>query len=1038
MYRLFHFSTSRRRGGAFTRMFLPVGLLLVLIGGQFSTARVDAASGPSLRVAAPKRVEVGQPITLTLQIRDAVDIAGYETNLMYDTSAAEFDGLGQRENDLRTFGRDVSPLGPVELDHGVAFGLSSCPVANCTRRDGGRQNAGGRGQFKLATLSVIPTRAGVLQLSFAGTKFVDAVGRPVAVAGAEQSIVVRVGTGTARFAASAAPWKLTAQQPLARVQDLTGDGLITNADAMEVALAWTTARERGAACGRTIDRSRDLNRDGCVDVSDFQRMVSAYSSASAQPQQPASGASRPGGATTNAATPLTIVVNSTGDAVDADYNDGICATATGECTLRAAILTANRHVGFDTINFAIPGDGVQTITIASTLPTINDASGGTTIDGYTQLGATPNTDPLASNAVIKVQIAGPKYNSFDAMMITSSRNVIRGLAMFKFGNTIRIFGSGAYENKVVGNFIGTDVTATQVAPGRVDGSGVQLHQGAARNYVGTTDIADRNVVSGNGLHGIVTSNEYTNYNYFYNNIIGLDPTGTRRVQNWRNGIDINARSSSNYIGGSGPNERNVVSGNGYEGIELSHDTRTVSNRVVGNYVGTTLTGTSSFPYTINEQHGIHIEDGVQNNIVTENVVGNSGQGGIYFDGYYTYDNQVYNNLVGISVDGTAIPNFFYGVQVGYHAARNKIGPNNVIANNPIGVVIANADNLYNTITRNSIYGNTGLGIDLGPLGTTNPNDVGDVDTGPNDGLNFPVITDATLTEVRGTACAGCTVEIFVATGGANAYGQGKTFVGAVTVASDGSFVAPISGLAVGDFVTSTTTDAMGNTSEFGLNYQVTAQRTPLVADTFTRTTTSGWGSAETGGAYTTSGTAADLSVDGSAGLMKVNAGQSRGALVQNASALDTDHIFSVKTDKVATGGSIFVYSVARRVNSTSEYEGRMRFDPSGRVYLWASTMVNNVITDLSTPVQVQGLTHTANTKFYMRMQVSGINPTTIALRVWTEGQTEPTTWQYTITDSRPALQKVGSVGIRTYGGSALSNGPITFTFDDYQVTNLQP
>src|SRR5215470_4293428 len=53
-------------------------------------------------------------------------------------------------------------------------------------------------------------------------------------------------------------------------------------------------------------------------------------------------------------------VNSTQDAVDVDPGDGICATATGECTLRAAIQEANALPGPDEI--FVPG-AVYTITI---------------------------------------------------------------------------------------------------------------------------------------------------------------------------------------------------------------------------------------------------------------------------------------------------------------------------------------------------------------------------------------------------------------------------------------------------------------------------------------------------------------------------------------------------------------------------------------------------------------------------------------------------------------------------------------------------
>ena len=50
-----------------------------------------------------------------------------------------------------------------------------------------------------------------------------------------------------------------------------------------------------------------------------------------------------------AASPSTFVVNSTGDALDANLGDGTCATGAGVCTLRAAIQQANALPGADVV-----------------------------------------------------------------------------------------------------------------------------------------------------------------------------------------------------------------------------------------------------------------------------------------------------------------------------------------------------------------------------------------------------------------------------------------------------------------------------------------------------------------------------------------------------------------------------------------------------------------------------------------------------------------------------------------------------------------
>ena len=84
------------------------------------------------------------------------------------------------------------------------------------------------------------------------------------------------------------------------------------------------------------------------------------------------------------------VVDSTGDGSDADLNIPSCDDGTGAWSLRAAIQQANFHTGSDTINFNIPGVGPHTIQPNSALPVITEA---VVIDGYTQLGANPNTNP---------------------------------------------------------------------------------------------------------------------------------------------------------------------------------------------------------------------------------------------------------------------------------------------------------------------------------------------------------------------------------------------------------------------------------------------------------------------------------------------------------------------------------------------------------------------------------------------------------------------------------------------------------------------
>jgi CSLREA domain-containing protein len=780
-----------------------------------------------LEVQAPAQVAAGAQFELTLVLHEATGFGGYEAALRYDPTAAHFNGLVQRLEPLTELGRGIGELGAVERGDGIAFGAYSCPVAACDGpRDGTRQPRGADGTVPLVTIALIADQPGTLEIALADLVAVGADGAPLPVTEASQVVRIQVdpaGAGpllpapTATPAAERGQTQATASTAL----DLTGDGRVTHADVIEAALAWTLEREAGVACG-SAGMVHDVDGDGCVNVADMVRIAAGYS----PPDPPVASVGETTAPVVSKAG-ASFTVNTTADDDDATPGDGVCASAKGACTLRAAIVEANRASGPNTIAFAIPGAGVQTIAITRPLPTLNDETGATTIDGYTQPGAAPNSDALVSNAVIRVQLA-PAGNiapaTIEALLLTSGGNSVRGLAFFKFRRSLWAFGAAADRNVIAGCFIGTDAAGTYAAPATADsGNGIELSQGASDNRIGGTSPADRNVISGNPKHGVATFNGGTDRNQIIGNLIGLSPDGERRVPNVSFGVDLNSHSSNNVVGGTAPGERNVISGNGGEGVEVSHGQRTVGNRVVGNYIGTDVTGTRGPSWSANGWNGVHIEDGPVGTVVTQNVIGNNRGGGVSIDGFETgffpSGSQVAANRIGISVDGTAIPNGNYGVRLKDSTARNTIGPDNIIANSPVGVLVLGKDTDGNTITRNVFANLGGPGIDLEPAGVPNPNDEGDADDGPNQQLNTPVLARAVPLEVRGTACAGCIVEVFRAE---SANGPGAAYLVSVTAGDDGNFAVRVTGLTVGQHVTATATDAQGNTSEFAPSQKVIA------------------------------------------------------------------------------------------------------------------------------------------------------------------------------------------------------------------------
>ncbi len=173
--------------------------------------------------------------------------------------------------------------------------------------------------------------------------------------------------------------------------------------------------------------------------------------------------------------------------------------------------------------------------------------------------------------------------------------------------------------------------------------------------------------------------------------------------------------------------------------------------MVGNFIGTTVAGTQVRSYT-QTLFGIAFKDDVLNNSVYNNVIGGATGYPILHKNSHTGRNYIYDNRIGIALNGAPLPNNKWGMYLQGHDFQ--IGPGNIFANNASGGIYVEFDpSDRNQITGNSFVNNGGLAIDLAPAGPTT-NDVGDADTRPNDGLNHPIITSAAPTATSGTEPAG--------------------------------------------------------------------------------------------------------------------------------------------------------------------------------------------------------------------------------------------------------------------------------------------
>jgi uncharacterized repeat protein (TIGR01451 family) len=531
-----------------------------------------------------------------------------------------------------------------------------------------------------------------------------------------------------------------------------------------------------------------------------------------------------------------------------DVDDDAGANRWIQGSLRQFILNGNAITGTESSVFRIPtsdpgyngsGNSEFTIQIGSALPAITDPI---VLDGYTQPGAQANTVPApgASDAVLLIELDGSGAGAVDGIAITAANSTVRGLVINGFGSDgIDISGGGATSNVIEGNYIGTDVTGTAAPSPNLD-DGIDIRGGASTNTIGGTTPGARNIISGNGT---VTSNDGihiqgagTTNNVVQGNFIGTDVSGSVVLGNAGDGVFVSSGATNNVIGGTAAGAGNLISGNADDGIQITN-AGTANNRVEGNLIGTDISGTLAVPNA--DGDGVIIGGGATDNIVggtvasARNVISGNGLNGILIFNTGTERNLIQGNYIGTDINGTAaVANTQDGVLVRDSAANNTIGgtganEDNIIAfNGGNGVVINNAATINNLISRNAIFSNTGLGIDLGADGVTG-NDAGDGDIGPNNLQNYPDLTAVGTgggnTFIFGTlnSTANTTFRLeFFSSNAADP--EGEVYLGSDTVTTDGSGNATINtvlavAVAVGDVITATATDTTTNindTSEF--------------------------------------------------------------------------------------------------------------------------------------------------------------------------------------------------------------------------------
>jgi CSLREA domain-containing protein len=397
-----------------------------------------------------------------------------------------------------------------------------------------------------------------------------------------------------------------------------------------------------------------------------------------------------------------------------DVNDGVCDSS--HCSLREAINKANTLSGTVTIKFNIYGGGVQTIRPESFLP---DIFATVIIDGTSQPGYSGT--PL-------IELDGSLAGVADGLQIRGNNSTVKGLAVNRFSRDgIRIRAQFA---KIVGNYIGTDVTGTLDMGNGANGVDVCCEFTAPpQAAIGGTAPQERNVISANHSSGISLDQHYPGFthvgwNLVQGNFIGTDATGTVALGNNWDGILIDG-SSDNIIGGNTAGSGNVISANGLSGITVTNDAAD-NNVIKGNYIGTDLNGTADLG---NSADGVNLvsADDIQiggGESGARNVISGNQLRGVRIDGA-SDGAMIYGNYIGTDASGTsALPNVKAGIVV--DGADHEIGgpdegKGNLISGN-LGPGIAVLSTAAAIVIKNNYIGTDAAG--MGALGNGTGIEVG--------------------------------------------------------------------------------------------------------------------------------------------------------------------------------------------------------------------------------------------------------------------------------------------------------------------------
>jgi hypothetical protein len=203
-----------------------------------------------------------------------------------------------------------------------------------------------------------------------------------------------------------------------------------------------------------------------------------------------------------------------------------------------------------------------------------------------------------------------------------------------------------------------------------------------------------------------------------------------------------------------------------------------------------------------------------------------------------------------------------------------------------------------------------------------------------------------------------------------------------------------------------------------------------ITDAFGRTVSNGWGTTDTGQAWTADGGAAsDFAVGSGVGTLTLTSvSVSRRPNLASMQVTDSDQTVTITVPAVATGGSMSAGLLARYTDTSNHLRAELVFDTAGNF------IVRVVQASTSGGVQVIAnsatiSSYTAASSWKIRARVVG---QWYRAKAWAAASSEPDDWDvYGLITDATMLATVGAIGIRATREAGNTNVNPIFSFDNY-------